>query len=428
MMDVIIKRCAGLDVHKKSLAACVRIMDNEGRVKQEVKSFGAMTGDLFELSDWLGEHGVTDVAMESTGVLWKPVFNILESRFKILLCNAKKIKHVPGRKTDVKDSEWIAQLLQHGLLTGSFIPPRPQRELRDLTRHRAQLTAEKTRQINRIHKVLEDANIKLSSVASSVVGASGRAMLRALIAGEKNPRKMAQLAQRSLRNKIPELERALLGKVNEHHCFLLKQHLDHVEYVERQIEEFDRRIETLMHSEELNLTPGGDAGPVPFLEAQSLMVEMTGLNEISIPEILAEIGADMSVFPAHRNLTSWAKLCPGTEESAGKRKNTRTGQGNRWLRRTLCQCAWAASHSKNSYFAAQYKRLARKRGKKRAIIAVAHSMLITIYHILKHRRAYQDLGADYFDKLNKAQIIKYHTKRLESFSLKVTLEPLIEAA
>jgi transposase len=424
MMEVILKHCAGLDVHKKSISVCIRTTDAKGGIHKHFRTFGTMTRNLLDMLDWLSKFGVTHVAMESTGVLWKPVYNILENFFEILLCNAKKLKHVPGRKTDMKDCEWIAQLLQHGLLSGSFIPPRPQRDLRDLTRHRAQLAAEKTRQVNRIHKVLEDANIKLGTVATDVMGTSGRDMLKAIIGGEDDPGKLAQFARGRLRRKAVDLELALEGKVSEHHRFLLKMHLEHVEYLERQIEELTRRIEDCMVSEELNRTDenarGG--GPVPFAEAQEFLMDIPGLNEISIQAILAEIGTDMNQFPSSQKLTSWSRICPGSHESAGKRKNVSTGQGNRWLKSVLCQCAWSASHTKDTYFSAQYKRLAKKRGKRRAMIAVAHSLLTIIYHMIKKRSNYKELGADFFDSLNPERIVRYHVKRIESFGFTVSLE------
>jgi transposase len=432
-MDVLIERCAGLDVHKRSVTACVRVLGKKGRVASETRLFGTMTEDLLEMSDWLAGQGVTDAAMESTGVFWKPIFNLLEERFRIMLCNARKIKNVPGRKTDVRDAEWIAQLLQHGLLTGSFIPPRPQRDLRDLTRHRSQLVSERTREVNRVQKVLEDANVKLASVATDVLGVSGRAMLRALIRGEADSRELAKLARGRLKAKTAELEKALLGHVSDHHRFLLSEHLDHVEYLERKVEGFTERIDRLIadapappDSEEADGDGQSDTAtkpPMSMGEAQRALAAVPGIDEKSGASILAEIGPDMSPFATARNLASWSKLCPGTNESAGKRRNSRTGKGSRWLRATLTQCAWAASHTKNTYFSALYRRLAHRRGKKRALIAVAHAILTTIYHILRDHRAFYDLGADYFDTLDKARIIRYHVRRLRAFGHNVTLEP-----
>jgi transposase len=423
-------------VHKKSIAVCVLVMDEGGKVDKQVRTFKTMTVNLLQLSDWLRECGVTQVAMESTGVLWKPVFNILEGSFKVMLCNAQHIKKVPGRKTDVKDCEWIAQLLQHGLLRGSFVPARPVRELRDLTRHRAQITAEKTREINRIHKVLEDANIKLACVASDVLGKSGRDMLRALIEGDKNPEQMAQLARRRMRGKIPELRVALQGFVREHHRFMLQTHLDHVLYLEGVLERLTQRIEQFITSRALDEIEkedsaeedSGEPAPLPFEEALALITEAPGIDVHNGVDILAEITTQMRPFPSEKELSSWGGLCPGNHESAGKRKASHIGKGNRWLKRALTQAAWAASHTKGSYFSAQYHRLAKKRGKKRAIVAVAHSLLTTLYYMLKYHEHFEDLGAHYFDRLNPERVARYHKTRLESLGFTVTLERVHMAA
>jgi transposase len=459
-MDVIVKCCAGLDVHKEIIVACVRVMDDAGRVHKSVKTFKTMTRDLRRLRAWMEAQGVTTVAMESTGVLWKPVFNVLEDHFDLLLCNAGHIKNVPGRKTDVKDSEWIAQLLQCGLLTGSFVPHRAQRDLRDLTRHRAQLTGEHTRESNRIQKILEDANVKLSVVASDVLGKSGRAMLWALIEGHESPKQMAEHALRSLRGKIPQLREALDGHVTDHHRFMLRTHLEHAEYIERQIAGLSERIETLIASGAIDPaqpSPAGGAllqeaapsepfdgqetgeaqaapeqeapqGPVPFAQAMDLLDEIPGIDRVAGAAILAEIGANMGQYPSPRHLASWSAICPGNHESAGKRKSGKTRKANRWLKRVLTQAAWAASHVKKSYFYAQFHRLARKRGKKRAIIAVAHSILLVAYHMLSRRQHYRELGADFFDRMNPERLKHYHVKRLESLGFNVTLEKADEAA
>lgn len=429
-MDVIVKRCAGLDVHQKSVTVCVRLLDEAGAVEQSVRTFGTMTRQLLELADWLSEQGVTQVAMESTGVLWKPIFNILESQFSLLLVNAQHIKKVPGRKTDVSDSQWIAQLLQYGLLNPSFVPERPQRELRDLTRQRAQLTGEKARQINRVHKVLEDANIKLGVVASDVMGVSGRAMLRALIKGEQTPPQIAQLARCKLRSKIPQLEQSLEGHVGEHHRFLLGMHLEHVEYLEGLIERLNGRIESLMAPPPQEPPPTQDGGPVrPALElsaAAQLLDEIPGVDRQGAQDLLAEIGTDMQRFASAKHLASWGRICPGNEESAGKRKSGKRGKGNRWLRRVLGQMAWAASHTKDTYLAALFRRLARKRGKLRAIVAVGHAIMGIVYHMLKHHRHFHELGADFFDRLEPERITRYHVERLKSLGYEVQLvkEPL----
>lgn len=424
-MDVIHPRCAGLDVHKKSVTACARLLDSGNKVTKRTQSYATMTRDILKMADWLDAEGVTHVAMESTGVYWKPIYNLLESRFVVLLCNAKHIKQVPGRKTDVKDSEWIAQLLQYGLLTASFVPDKPQREMRDLTRHRAQLVSEKTRVANRIQKTLEDANIKLSSVASDVLGTSGRDMIQAMIAGENSPAIIADLARRRLRGKIPELEVALEGQVTEHHRFMLKALFDHLVQVETFIEQFDDRLENLVAPAD-EPTPEAPEAPLPFGQAVQLLATVPGIDRCTAENVVAEIGTNMAQFPSAGHLASWTGICPGNNESAGKQKSGRTTKGNRWLRRALSQAAWGASHTKKSYFASQYKRLAARRGKKRAIIAVAHSLLTVIYHMLQDRKPFEDLGADYFDRLDPSRQIAYLTKRLESFGKTVTLGDLEE--
>jgi transposase len=385
----------------------VRRASAAGRVAQDLRTFGTMTRDLLVLADWLATEGVTHVAMESTGVYWKPVYNILEGRLEILLVNAKHVKHVPGRKTDVLDCQWLAQLLQCGLLRGSFVPPRPQRDLRDLTRHRAQLVHQVGSVANRIHKTLEDANVKLGAVASDILGASGRAMLRALIAGTQTPAEMADLARRQLRRKIPELQLALHGHVTAHHRFVLAELLDQLEDLERRIERFTQRIEALSG---------------PFVAAIQAVVALPGFDQRSAQNVVAEIGPDMAPFPSDDHLASWAGLCPGSHESAGKRQRGTTTKGSRWLRATLVQAAWAASHTKHSYFGAQYRRLVGRRGKKRALIAVAHALLVTIYHVLRTGRPYRDLGVDYLDKLDAGRIVRSHVRRLEALGYTVTLE------
>jgi transposase len=407
IMEAVLGCCAGLDVHSKTVATCVRRIDDQGVIHAEVRTFGTMTHDLLDLCDWLMKEGVSHVAMESTGVFWKPIYNILEEQFQILLVNARHIKNVPGRKTDVKDCEWIAQLLQCGLLKGSFIPPLPQRELRDLTRMRTQLTRELSSVANRIHKVLEDTNIKLGIVATDILGVSGRKMIRELIAGETDTAKLADMARGRLRNKIPTLEKALVGKITEHHKFLLNALMDQLAYLESQIERFNQRIEEAAR---------------PFEKAITALIPMPGYDRVSAQGVIAEIGPDMIPFPSDGHLCSWAKICPGNNESAGKRKSGATGNGNRWLRAILVQVAWAAARKKNSYFQAQYRRLAGRRGKKKAIVAVAHSLLTVTYFVLKHERSYKDLGGDYFDRVSRDRIQKYHIKRLEilGFDVKLT--------
>jgi transposase len=414
-MDIIYENVAGLDVHHKTIMVCVRKIQPQGGTLEEVRTFGTMTRDLLELSDWLASKDVTHVAMESTGVLWKPVWNILEGGFQLLLVNPRELKQVPGRKSDVRDCQWIAHLLQCGLLRSSFVAPRAQRELRDLTRHRTQLLAEQGRAANRIHKILEDANIKLSAVATDILGKSGRAMLRALVAGERDPAKLAELALGRLRGKIPDLRSALQGHFTEHHCFILRHLLDQIDYLEGQIEQFSSRIESCLR-------------PLLTDEQMERLDAIPGVNRRTVENVVVEIGADMSQFPDEDHLSAWAGMSPGNEESAGKRSRSRTTKGNRWLRRALTEAAWAASHTKGSYLGARYRRLAPRRGKKRALIAVGHTILRIFYHLLKDEVEYKDLGADYFDKLKPEQYRRYLVKRLETLGYDVTLTPRETAA
>ena len=399
-------RCCGLDVHKKTVVACRKII-GQGRRESVVRTFGTMTKDLLALAEWLAEGGVTHVGMESTGVLWKPVYNILEGQFTVLLLNAYHIKQVPGRKTDVRDCEWIAELLQHGLVQGSFVPPQPIRELRDLTRLRAQVIAEQTKVINRLHKVLEDANVKLATVASDITGVSGMRMLQKLAEGERDPEVLADLALRRLREKLPALRRALEGHVTEHHQYLLSFLLDNLREVKHRIEELDRRIEVHV---------------LPFFEQIRLLTTIPGVQDRSAQNLLAEIGAEMSHFPSARHLASWAGVCPGNNESAGKRKPGKTPGGNRWLKRTIAEVALSAKATKNTYARAQYQRIVGRRGHKRAIVAVGHGLLVAAYHILKGGTPYKDLGADHFDRLNPQRQARYHVKRLERLGFRVHLE------
>ena len=411
-MEVISPRCAGLDVHEAFVVVCRRILGPDGHLDKVIRRTSTMTADLLALADWLAEAGVTHVAMESTGVFWKPVWNLLEDRFTILLVNPRDVKQVPGRKTDVSDAEWIAQLLQHGLLKGSFIPPAPIRELRDLTRHRTTLIRDKTRVVNRVHKVLEDANIKLSAVASDIMGVSGRAMLQALVQGETDPQRLAQLARRQLRRKLPQLAEALEGRFRPHHRFLLQTLLAQVTFLEQQIAQLDAAIEEAVR---------------PFADEVRLLRTIPGIKARA-ENLLAELGPDMRVFPTAAQLASWSALCPGNDETGGKRRSGKTRRGNRWLRATLTEAAWAAARTKGTYAAAQYRRLVGRRGKKRAIVAVAHSLLIGAYHVLRQRVDYHDLGADHFDRLHPAQLTRHLVKRLERLGHKVTLEPMGVAA
>jgi transposase len=412
-MDTLYPDCAGLDVHKDTVVVCVRHQGPKGKVRQEVRTFSTMTRDLLALSDWLVAEGVTHAAMESTGVYWRPVYNVLEGRCQLLLVNAQHIKQVPGRKTDVKDCEWIAQLLQHGLLRGSFVPPQPIRELRELTRQRTQMVGQKASVANRIQKVLEDANLKLSSVASDVLGKSGRAMLEALIDGESDPAKLADLALRRMRQKIPQLQLALTGRVTGHHRFLFKLLLDEVTALEGFIERLEAQIEQVM---------------VPFAEGVQRLMTIPGVDRRVAEKVIAEIGTDMKVFASAQHLASWVGISPGNNESAGKQRSGRTTKGNRWLRTTLVQAGWAASHKKNCYLAAQYRRLAGRRGKKRALVAVAHSLLVIIYHVLSRDTTYQELGADHFDRTNKERLTRHLIKRLESLGNDVVVKPTGQVA
>jgi len=372
-----------------------------------------MTSDLVILHDWLQAHQVTHVAMESTGIYWRPVFNLLEGSFTVLLVNAAHIKTVPGRKTDVKDCEWIADLLSHGLLKGSFIPPEPIRDLRDLTRYRKSLTDERVRDVNRLHKLLEGANIKLSSVATDVMGVSGKAMLEALVSGSTDLEVLADLAKGRLRQKLPLLKEALHGRFRPHHRFLLEEILKHLDYLDGAIERLSQEVLSRI---------------VPFSALIELMDLIPGIDQRVAEGILSEIGADMNWFPSDRHLSSWAGACPGNNESAGKRKSGKTRKGNRWLYRYLIEAAWAASRSKGTYFNAFYHRLVARRGKKKAIVAVAHSLLVVVYHVLKKQVPYHELGADHFDKLNLTHIKHHHVRRLESLGFRVVLEPLQKAA
>src|SRR5262245_59496199 len=406
-VDTLYPCCAGLDIHKETVVACIRKVSG-GTVRKEVRTFRTETSGLLALADWLTDEGVTHAAMESTGVYWKPVWNILEGVLELLLVNAEHIKQVPGRKTDVKDAGWIAQLLSCGLLKARFVPEGPGRDLRDLTRQRVQLVRQKVQVANRIQKTLEDANIKLASVASDVLGKSGRDMLRAIVRGESDPVVLAELARQRLRAKIPQLQEALLGEVTAHHRFLLGMLLEQVEFLETQIARLGQRIAEVL--------------PAPVAEAVARLETIPGIDRRAAQNIVAEIGADLKPFKSVGHLASWVGICPGNHESAGKRRSGRTTKGNAWLRVTLVQCAWAASHSKGTYLAAQYKRLAARRGKKRALVAVVHTLLGIVYAVLKKKGTYQELGADYLDRQDKAKLTARLLKRLEKLGVRVTVE------
>jgi transposase len=408
-MDILYSRCCGLDVHKSSLTACILVNGSDGK-QRHVRRFGTMTRDVTALANWLTGHDVQKLAMESTGVYWKPIWNLLEDRFDLMLVNAQHIKAVPGRKTDIKDCEWIAELLQHGLLRGSFVPPEPVRELRDLNRNRAILVQQRATVSNRIEKVLEDANIKLASVASHVLGRSGRTMLQAMVDGISDPAKLADMARAKLRNKIPELRSAFEGRFEERHRFQMEELLDQLRFLDATVAEFELKIEERSQ---------------PFQDKIELLMTIPGVDRITASSMIAEIGGDMSQFPTAQHLASWAGICPGNKESGGKHYSGKTRKGSRWLRRILCQAAWAASHTKNTYLAAQFHRLAAKRGKQRAIVAVAHSILVAAFHMLKGNEPYREAGGNYFERANPTALRRYLVKRLERLGHKVILEPAI---
>jgi len=447
-LEVIHPRCAGFDVHKETVAVCMRLVEEGGRLRTVVHTYRTETRDLSRLVAWLTSERVTHVAMESTGIYWKPIYNILEEQGKfdeILLCNAQHVRNVPGRKTDVKDCEWLARLLQHGLLKGSFVPPKHVREMRDLTRHRAKLTDQQTAVANRIHKVLQDANVKLSSVASDILGASGRDMIDAIIRGESDPAKLADLARRRLRGKIPDLELALDGRISEHHRFQLEMLMEHVRYLEQLIHKLDVRIAEVMNGGPDRGPPDPPQGagplfadvpdldapvenatdeppPLPFDEAVQLLITVPGIKQRTAENVLVEIGTDMKQFPTAKHLASWAGVCPGNNESAGKKRSGRTSKGNRWLRRALSQAGWAAAHTKDTYFSSAFGRWAARRGKKKAVVAVAHSLLAVVYVMLKTHKPYSELGAGHFDRLDPERQARYYVRRLEALGFKATLE------
>ena len=401
-MEVAYERCCGMDVHKKTVVACVMTPDGK-----ETRTFSTMTAKLLELADWLVEQGATHVAMESSGVLWKPVYNLLEDRFTVMVVNARHIKAVPGRKTDVKDAEWIADLLRHGLLRGSFIPDRPQRELRELMRYRRNLIDERTRVVNRIQKVLEGANIKLTSVATDVLGVSGRAILEAIARGSQQPKVLAEMAKGRLRNRRPALEEALRGSVGSHQRMMLQSQLRHLEFLEHEIERVSQEIAERM---------------APLEDELERLDEMPGIGRRVAEEVLAEIGTDMSRFPSANHLASWAGLCPGNHESAGKRKSGRSRHGNKWVHAALVEAAWSASRTKDTYLSAQHHRITPRRGDKRAVVAVAHTMIVDIYHMLRNGTRYDDLGGDYFRQRAHHFHLDRAVRQIEGLGYKVSLQ------
>jgi transposase len=406
-MEVLHARCCGLDVHKKTVVACLLTLRLGGQAVREVRTYGTTTGELLALMDWLVANGCTHVAMESTGSYWKPMYNLMESTFELLVVNAHHLKAVPGRKTDVRDSEWIADLLQHGLIRSSFIPSRPERELRELTRYRTTLVRERASEVNRIQKVLEGVNIKLASVASSVVGVSGRAMLSAMVAGVVDAEAIAEMARGKLRNKIGALKEALERRLGPHQRFLLAAQLRHVDELGKLIDEVSAEIEERLW---------------PFEEDLARLTTIPGVGRRTAETLLSELGTDIGRFPSARHLASWAGICPGNHESAGKSGTGRTRKGSPWLRSALVEAARAAARSR-TYLGAQYHRIAARRGGNRAAVTVAHSILVIVYHMLSTRRDYHDLGGNYFDERHREQVSRRLTRRLEALGYSVSLSP-----
>lgn len=407
-MDVVYTHCCGLDVHKKTVAACLITSTAGAEPVKEIRTFGTMTADLLALADWLQEAGCTHVAMESTGVYWRPVYNLLEGQFELLVVNAQHMKAVPGRKTDVKDAAWIAELLRHGLLRGSFIPSKPQRQLRELTRYRSTLVQDRARALNRLQAVLEDANLKLASVVTDINGVSAQAMLEAILAGQRDVEVLADLARGRLRAKRDQLKVALEGRVTAHHSFVMTEHLSTLEYLDEAIERVSGEIDQRLTADQ---------------EAIALLDTIPGVGQRAAEILIAEIGTDMSRFPSAKHLASWAGMCPGNHESGGKRLSGKTRKGNRWLRQVLVEIAHVASKTKYTYLAAQYKRIAARRGKKRALIAVGHTILTIVYMMLTRKQPYQDLGAAYFDQREQERVERRLVHRLERLGYEVSLQP-----
>lgn len=405
-MEVLHTRCAGLDVHKDTVVACVRLASGN-QVSQDVRTFGTTTKELLALSDWLSEHDCTHVAMEATGVYWKPVWHVLEGSFELLLANAAHIKNVPGRKTDVNDAMWIADLLAHGLIRASFVPETPIQDLRTLTRTRKQLVRGRVQHVQRIQKTLEDANLKIASAISDIMGVSGRAILNALIEGETDPEKLVALTGKRLRASRQTLIEALRGHVTKHHRFLLKLHMDQIASIEAAIDAIDAEIGTALD---------------PFRAEAVRLTTIPGVRDIAAQVILSEIGADMSRFPSAGHLLSWAGLCPRNDESAGKRRSTRVREGSKWLKTTLVQAAWAATCVKDTYLRAQFLRIKSRRGPKKAILAVAASILTAVYFMLRDGVEYRELGSNYFDHLDKRKTVARLVRRLNDLGCEVELK------
>lgn len=407
-MEVLYGCCCGMDVHKDTIVACLMRSGSSRLLHKEARTFGTTSADLKGLKDWLVRSGCTIVAMESTSVYWKPVYNILEGNLEILVVNAQHMKAIPGRKTDVADAEWIADLLRHGLLRGSFVPTKDLRELRELVRYRKSLIQERASEATRIQKVLEGANIKVGSVLTDVLGVSGRYMLAAMLEGTKSPEEMAEMAKGRMRQKLPELRQALSGDVGDHQRFILSKQLAHADFLQETIVACTAEIEKRME---------------PVSEQVELLCTAPGIERKTAQVILAELGSDMSRFPSHKHAASWAGLCPGNNESAGKRKSGRTRRGNRLLRETLIQAANTLTRSKNTYLGAQYRRLASRRGHKKAVVAVAHSLLVITYHILKSGKPYHELGPGYFDQIEADRVRRRLVRRLETLGYSVSLTP-----
>jgi transposase len=405
-MDVMIARCAGLDVHQATVVATVRVPDAGGR-RIITETFGTMTPDLWALREWLQAYGVTHVALESTGVYWKPVYDLLEDAVTLLLINMQELKHVPGRKTDVKDSEWLAQLLECGLLRASFVPPPPIRELRDLTRYRVQQVRDRAQEVNRLCKVLEDSGLKLTSVLTDIMGVSGRAMLTALVEGTTDPAVLADLARGRLRKKLPDLRRALQGRFRRHHAFLVEQILAKIDFLDETLERLDAAIDERL---------------VPFEATLTALDTIPGIDRIGAISIIAETGGDMGRFPTAAQLCSWAAMCPGQHESAGKRRTGKTRKGNRYLRATLIQAGLAATRSHGTALQARYHRVRRHRGHKKAVVALGHQILEIAYYIMRDGVTYDELGADYFDRRHAERAVRRHMRHLEALGYRVTIE------
>jgi transposase len=408
-MDIVFERCAGIDVHKRTVVVCRLTRDAQGARLAETQTFGTTTGELLRLSDWLAEGGCTHVGLESTGEFWKPVCNLLEGTCEVWLLNAAHIKAVPGRKTDVKDAQWIAELLAHGLVRPSFIPPRPQRELRDLTRYRTTFVRERATLVNRVHKALESANLKLASVATDIMGVSGRAILAALLGGEEDPALLAELAKGPLRKKRAQLEQALRGHLQPHQSFVLTELLAQIDSLEETIARFTAQIQA---------TCAQDAQEA---EVVALLDGIPGISETTAQVIVAEIGTDMGRFPSAAALSAWAGLAPGNNESAGRQRSGRTRKGNVWLRTILVQAAHAAAHTKHTALAARYRRIAARRGIKKAVVALAHALLVIIYHVIARRQPYHELGEDYLHRLDPAMRAKRLVRQLTHLGFDVQL-------